>query len=372
MSNKRGTALVGLVPLYFFAFCGTLWKTNGLTKEIYVSKGDERMKYTSLGRTGMQVSRLCLGTMNFGNATDEKEAFRIMDAALDAGINYFDTSNNYGGGDRCNFGLSEEIIGRWFAQGGNRRERTIIATKVYFRMDDPNDGPNDRLGLSAYKIRRHIEGSLRRLQTDYVELYQMHHVDRNVTWAELWGVFSDLVSAGKVVYVGSSNFAGRDLVQAQYEAEKYPFMGLVTEQHRYNLMGRLPELEVLPAAHDFGIGVVPYSPLNGGLLSENALNKSVGQRTQMAKERRMNETVRKQLEDYHALCQELGEKESNVALAWLLKNPAITAPITGPRTVEQLENSLRAVEIDLSDDVMKRLDEIFPGPGGAAPNAYAW
>ena len=126
------------------------------------------MKYTSLGRTGMQVSRLCLGTMNFGNATDEKEAFRIMDAALDAGINYFDTSNNYGGGDRCNFGLSEEIIGRWFAQGGNRRERTIIATKVYFRMDDPNDGPNDRLGLSAYKIRRHIEGSLRRLQTDYV------------------------------------------------------------------------------------------------------------------------------------------------------------------------------------------------------------
>ena len=260
MSNKRGTALVGLVPLYFFAFCGTLWKTNGLTKEIYVSKGDERMKYTSLGRTGMQVSRLCLGTMNFGNATDEKEAFRIMDAALDAGINYFDTSNNYGGGDRCNFGLSEEIIGRWFAQGGNRRERTIIATKVYFRMDDPNDGPNDRLGLSAYKIRRHIEGSLRRLQTDYVELYQMHHVDRDVTWAELWGVFSDLVSAGKVVYVGSSNFAGRDLVQAQYEAEKYRFMGLATEQHRYNLMGRLPELEVLPAAHDFGIGVVPYSP----------------------------------------------------------------------------------------------------------------
>jgi len=333
---------------------------------------EKNMKYTSLGRTGMQVSRLCLGTMNFGQNTDEKEAFRIMDAALDAGINYFDTSNNYGGGDRCNFGLSEEIIGRWFKQGGNRRERTIIATKVYFRMGDPNDGPNDAVGLSAYKIRRHIEGSLRRLQTDHIELYQMHHIDRRVSWLELWGAFTDLVSQGKVVYMGSSNFAGRDLVRAQYEAKKFPFLGLVTEQHRYNLLCRLPELEVLPAALEEGIGVVPYSPLSGGLLTENALSMQNTVRTKMAMERFGGAKFIPKLEAFRDLCQELGETQSNVALAWHLKNPAITAPIMGCRTVEHLNNALRAVEIDLSDEVMKKLDEIFPGPGGSAPEAYSW
>ena len=330
------------------------------------------MQYTSLGRTGMKVSRLCLGTMNFGENTAEADAFRIMDAALDNGINYFDTSNNYDGGNNLTYqGRTEEIIGKWFKQGGNRREKTILATKVYYLMNDENDGPNEELGLSAYKIRRHIEGSLRRLQTDFVEIYQMHHIDRRVGWSELWGAMTDLVHQGKAYYIGSSNFAGHDLVKAQYEAEKYGFLGLVTEQHRYNLLGRLPELEVLPAALEMGIGVVPYSPLGGGLLGGSAI-KNPGVRTQRAIQMRLGPDGMEKLQAYSKLCAELGESEANVGLAWILKNPAITAPITGPRTVEQLTDSLRAVEIELSDEILAKLDEIFPGPGGAAPGAYAW
>ena len=330
------------------------------------------MKYTSLGRTGMKVSRLCLGTMNWGNATEEKEAFRIMDAALDLGINYFDTSNNYGGpGGGSEHGLNETIVGKWFAQGGNRREKVILATKFYFEMGDENDGPNSPNGLSAYKARRHIEGSLKRLQTDHVEIYQMHHIDRSVTWSEMWGALTDLVHQGKAYYIGSSNFAGHDLVKAQYEAEKVLFLGLVTEQHQYSLMCRLPELEVLPAALEMGIGVVPYSPLAGGLLGGSALTNP-GPRTERAIQWRLGPGGKEKLQAYHDLCLELGEKEADVALAWMLQNPAITAPITGPRTVEQVEQSIRAVEIELSEDVLSKLDEIFPGPGGAAPNAYAW
>src|ERR1700730_15307159 len=170
------------------------------------------MKYVHLGRTGLKGSRPLLGTMNFGQATAEKDAFRIMDAALDAGINFFDTANGYGGEKR---GLTEEIIGRWFAQGGGRRERVVLATKVYGSMEDPNEGPNMASGLSAYKIRKHLDGSLKRLQTDHIELYQMHHVDRNTTWDELWEVFQSLVQQGTVDYIGSSNFAGWHLALAQ-------------------------------------------------------------------------------------------------------------------------------------------------------------
>lgn len=325
------------------------------------------MEHTYLGRTGMRVSRVCLGTMNFGAVTEEKEAFRIMDAALDAGINFFDTANVYGGlGHR---GRTESIVGRWFAQGGGRREKVVLATKVYNIMDDENDGPNGPAGLSAYKIRRHLEGSLQRLQTDHVELYQMHHIERNATWEELWGAFEVAINQGKVGYIGSSNFAGWHIAVAQAAAATRHFLGLVSEQHIYNLLRREPELEVLPSAQWHGLGVIPWSPLMGGLLGRNALDRT-GVRSTRSEEQ-FNKH-RGQLETFASLCKEIGEPQDIVALAWLLSNPAVTAPIVGPRTYEQLEDTLRVVDVKLTDDVLQKLDEIFPGPGKPAPEAYAW
>lgn len=325
------------------------------------------MQYTKLGRSGLRVSRLCLGTMNFGVDTDEKESFRILDAALDAGINFIDTANIYGWGE--NAGRTEEIIGKWFKQGDGRRERTVLATKVYGDMHDNHDGPNREAGLSAYKIRRHLEGSLMRLQTDHIELYQMHHVDRSANWNELWGAFETAVNQGKVGYIGSSNFAGWDIAVAQGEAKARGSIGLVSEQHKYNLLCRLPELEVLPASKELGLGVIPWSPLDGGLLAGNHRRKDGGRRSGDSKRL---EQHRDQLDAYAAFCDELGEPEDLVSLAWLLANPAVTAPIIGVRTLDQFERSLRAVEISLDESALKRIDEIFPGPGGDAPRAYAW
>jgi aryl-alcohol dehydrogenase-like predicted oxidoreductase len=316
----------------------------------------------------MRVSQLCLGTMNFGVDTDEQTAFRIMDEALELGINFFDTANIYGWGE--NAGLTETIIGRWFAQGGQRREKVVLATKVYEPISNPVDGPNDTRGLSLYKIRRHLEGSLKRLQTDHIELYQMHHIDRRTPWEEIWEAFETQVRSGKVDYIGSSNFAGWHLVKAQAAAKERYFMGLVTEQHKYSLLERTPELEVLPAAKDLGLGVVAWSPLAGGLLGGNALKKDVGTRTSQRTD--LVEKHRSQLEKFSKLCAELGEKESHVALAWLLTNPVLTAPIIGPRTVEQLQDTIRTVEISLDENVLQELNEIFPGPGGETPEVYAW
>jgi len=326
------------------------------------------MKYTYLGRTGLKVSRLCLGTMNFGKITSEKDAFYIMDSALDAGINYFDTANVYGRPDK---GLTEELIGRWFSQGGGRREKVVLATKVYHAMEDPTDIVNEP-GLSAFKIIRHLNASLKRLDTDHVEIYQMHHVDRNAPWDELWGTYEILKQQGKIMYVGSSNFAGWHLVKAQAAAREKKILGLVSEQHKYSLLCRLPELEVLPAAKDQGIGVIPYSPLFEGLLGGNALSVEKGSRTGSEHTQKLVQKHEQQLRAFSALCAQIGEKEANVALAWLLANPAITAPIVGPRKISHLTDALRAVEIDLDADTMKKLDEIFPGPGGTAPEAYAW
>lgn len=325
------------------------------------------MQYTKLGRSGLRVSRLCLGTMNFGVDTDERESFRILDAALDAGINFIDTANIYGWGE--NAGRTEEIIGKWFQKGDGRRERTVLATKVYGDMHDDHDGPNRDAGLSAYKIRRHLEGSLKRLQTDHIELYQMHHVDRSVNWSELWGAFDTAVSQGKIGYIGSSNFAGWDIAVAQGEAKERGLIGLVSEQHKYNLLCRLPELEVLPASQALGLGVIPWSPLDGGLLAGNHRRKDGGRRSGDSKRL---ERHRDQLDVYAAFCDELGEPEDIVSLAWLLANPAVTAPIIGVRTLKQFERSLRAVEISLDESTLSRIDEIFPGPGGDAPRAYAW
>ncbi|MFQ3684574.1 aldo/keto reductase [Roseiflexus sp.] len=323
------------------------------------------MQYTRLGRTGLRVSRLCLGTMNFGPLTSEADSFAIMDRALELGINFFDTANVYGW--KTGEGVTEQIIGRWFAQGGGRREKVVIATKVYGKM---GDWPNESR-LSALHIKRACEGSLRRLQTDYIDLYQMHHVDRDTPWEEIWQAMEQLVREGKVLYVGSSNFAGWHIAQANEEARRRNFMGLVSEQSLYNLSARMIELEVIPACQSYGVGIIPWSPLGGGLLG-GVLQKAAEGRRADARMRERIDKHRPQLEAYEGFCRELGEQPADVALAWLLRQPAVTAPIIGPRTVEQLNASLRALEMTLSDDALARLDAIWPGPGGPAPEAYAW
>ena len=323
------------------------------------------MEYVHLGRIGLRVSRLCLGTMNFGPLASEDDSFAIMDAALEHGITFFDTANVYGW--RTGEGVTEQIIGRWLAQGGGRREQIVLATKVYGRM---GRGPNDT-GLSAHHVRRACDESLKRLRTDRIDLYQMHHIDRATPWEELWQAMEQLVAAGKILYVGSSNFAGWQIAQAQGAAAARHFLGIVSEQSLYNLNARTVELEVVPACRAHGIGLLPWSPLAGGLLG-GALGKASEGRRGQERLRNAVEKHRPKLEAYEGLCRELGERPADVALAWLLRNPTVTAPIIGPRTREQLTGSLRALELKLAPESVARLDAIWPGPGGEAPEAYAW
>ena len=328
------------------------------------------MQYTNLGRTGLSVSRLCLGTMNFGPQTTEEDSYKVMDHALDLGINFWDTADVYGW--KTGEGVTEQIIGRYFAQGGNRREKVVLATKVYGGMGfgDMKDWPNEK-GLSAKHIRSACDASLKRMQTDYIDLYQMHHIERHTPWAEIYQAFETLVSQGKVLYFGSSNFPGWAIAKSGEIAKMRGFLGLVAEQSLYNLNARAIELEVLPACEDYGLGVIPWSPLAGGLLGGVLDKPTEGRRAGMDKQIEEN---RPKLEKWEALCREMGEKPADVALAWLLTNKTVTAPIIGPRTMEQLDGSLRALEIELNDDTMKKLDAIFPpiGKGGPAPEAYAW
>lgn len=319
------------------------------------------MDYRFLGRSGLRVSPICLGTMNFGPRTDEAEAFAIMDRALEEGINFFDTANVYGDGE------TEAILGRWFAQGDDRREKVVLATKVYNGRDPwPNSSR-----LSARHIRAACEASLKRLQTDHIDLYQMHHIDRDTPWDEVWQAMDLLVAQGKVIYVGSSNFAGWHLAQANEAARRRNSLGLVSEQSLYNLTERTVELEVAPAAAHYGLGLLLWSPLGGGLLG-GVLDGQVGTRRGSESVMAKIEQMRPQLEAWEKLCAELGEQPADVAIAWLLANPVVTAPIVGPRTIEQFVGSLRSIEITLSPEVLAKLDEIFPGPGGTAPEAYAW
>lgn len=330
------------------------------------------IEHRRLGKHGVLVSNICLGTMNFGWHTDDDESFKIMDRALELGINFFDTADVYGWA-RQN-GATEEIIGKWFAQGGGRRDATILATKVYNPVDRKENLPepnSDGRNLSAMKIKKHCEGSLKRLQTDWIDLYQMHHIDHNCPWDETWQAFDNLAKQGKIVYVGSSNFAGWDIATACQEADKRRLMGLVSEQSIYHLNNRMVELEVIPACRHYGLGLIPWSPLDGGMLGGALEKMQTGRRKGEDFEKRVNEN-RDKLEKYEALCKELGEEPGEVAIAWLLHNPIVTAPIIGPRTVEQLESAVRATDIKLDEETLKRLDEIFPGPGGEAPMAYAW
>ncbi len=323
------------------------------------------MEYVKLGRSGVKVSRLCLGTMNFGPETEEAVSFEIMDHALELGINFFDTANVYGW--VLGEGITEQIIGHWLAQGGGRRDQIVLATKVFGRM---GDGPNER-GLSAYNIRNACHASLRRLQTDHIDLFQMHHVDRETPWEEIWQAMEQLVQEGKILYVGSSNFAGWHLALAQAEAAKRTFMGLVSEQSLYHLGARSIELEVIPACDHFGLGLLPWSPLAGGMLAGAQKKVMEGRRASEHVQKSISENM-EALRAYEGLCAELGEEPADVALAWLLHQPAVTAPIIGPRTVFHLDGSLRALELSLENETLEQLDSIWPGPGGPAPEAYAW
>jgi aryl-alcohol dehydrogenase-like predicted oxidoreductase len=333
------------------------------------------MDYTQLGRTGLSVSRLCLGTMNFGPLTPPDESYQVMDRAHEVGINFFDTANRYGAmatppgqasdSTEAHAGWTEEIIGDWFAKGGGRREKTVLATKVYGAMSEwPNDGK-----LSALSIRKACEDSLRRLQTDHIDLYQMHHIDRDSPWDEIWQAMGVLIDQGKVLYVGSSNFAGWHIAQANEAAARRGMLGLVTEQSIYNLMTRQIEQEVLPAARHYGVGIIPWSPLQGGMLG-GVLAKE-GRRRQSGRAAKLLDANRERIEAYEKLCESIGESPANVGLSWLLHQPGVTAPIIGPRTFEQFDQSLRAVEMELDDNTLSELDKIFPGYK-PAPEQYAW
>jgi aryl-alcohol dehydrogenase-like predicted oxidoreductase len=335
------------------------------------------MDYAHLGRTGLRVSRLCLGTMNFGPLTSPADSHAIMDRAHELGINFFDTANRYGGSfsppgqvadnDQSHPGWTEEILGDWFASGGGRRERTVLATKVYGSMSDwPNDDK-----LSALNIRRACDASLRRLQTDYIDLYQMHHVDRDTPWDEIWQAMEVLVAQGKILYVGSSNFAGWHIARANDAAAARDFFGLVSEQSLYNLMTRDIELEVLPAARAYGVGVIPWSPLQGGLLGGVLKKERDGRRRLSGRAKESVERNHDQIEAYEDLCEEIGEEPGSVALAWLLHQDGVTGPIIGPRTAAQLEDAQRAVTLKLDEKILERLDTIFPG-FKPAPENYAW
>ncbi|HEY0007478.1 MAG TPA: aldo/keto reductase [Tepidisphaeraceae bacterium] len=339
------------------------------------------MQYTQLGRTGLKVSKLCLGTMNYGPLATEAESHQQMDKAHDLGINFFDTADVYGW--KKGEGVTEQIMGRWLAQGGGRRERTVLATKVYGDMDFDDKDITMKRGLSAVKIRRACENSLRRLRTDYIDLYQMHHVNRETPWAEIWEAMETLLRQGKIMYVGSSNFAGWHIAQGIETAKRRQLVGLVSEQTKYSLACRWPELEVLPACLSYGVGVIPWSPLESGMLAGALEKADKGRRAQDGVAKRI-EKERPRLQKWEDFCREIGEKPADVALAWMLHNPAITAPIIGPRTMEQLIASVRAVEVKLTDEHLKKIDQIWPGPkvdnaeGTAdfkkhqAPEAYAW
>ncbi|GAB1329030.1 aldo/keto reductase [Streptomyces sennicomposti] len=283
-----------------------------------------------------------------------------------------DTANVYGWGE--NKGRAESIIGNWFAKGGDRRDKVVLATKVYGNMGADGEAWPNHDKLSALNIRRAVDASLKRLRTDHIDLYQFHHIDRDTSFDEIWQAIDVLVQQGKVLYAGSSNFPGYKIAQAnEAAARRGGTIGLVSEQCLYNLAERRAEMEVIPAARDYGLGVILWSPLHGGLLG-GVLKKQAdsGRRASgRAADALADPVLRGRVEAYEALLDKHGLQPGEAALAWLLTRPGVTGPIVGPRTAEQLASALRAVELELSEGVLSGLDEIFPGPG-PAPEAFAW
>jgi aryl-alcohol dehydrogenase-like predicted oxidoreductase len=323
------------------------------------------MDYVKFGKTSLKVSRICLGAMHFGENTPRDVAFDIMSKAVDSGVNFFDTADVYGSKNFDERGVSEQLIGEWLAENRARRDKIVLATKVWGEM---GYGPNDK-GLSAYRIKRCCEASLKRLRTDYLDLYLMHRIDRTAAWDEVLQAMEQLVREGKVIYLGSSNHAGWHIATFNQEASKRHMLGLVNEQCAYSLLRRSYELEVIPACEAYGMAVTTWSPLAGGLLGGILNNPTEGRRASKEFQHTVN-ILRPQLEAWEKLCQALGETPAAVAIAWLLNNPRVTAPIIGPRTAEQLESATNALDVSLSQDVLAQIDKIFPGPADVSPEAY--
>ncbi|WP_188193697.1 aldo/keto reductase [Nonomuraea sp. SYSU D8015] len=328
------------------------------------------MQHTHLGRTALEVSRLCLGTLNLGINMSKADSFQLLDEALARRMNFIDTANHYGW--QVHRGMTEELIGEWFAKGGGRREKAVLATKVFNPM---SDWPNDR-GLSARHIIASCEASLRRLRTDWIDLYQMHHVDRNALWEEIWQAMELLIQQGKIRYAGSSNFAGWHLVAAQEAARRRNIVGLVSEQCIYNLITRHVEMELIPAAVAYGLGVLAWSPLHGGLLGGGLRKLERGTAVKTARGRAMValDKHRETVASYEKFCLEIDTDPATLALAWVLSRPGVTAAVIGPRTLAHLDGAMEALELQLSPEVLEELDRMFPpiGNGGPAPESWAW
>lgn len=321
------------------------------------------MDYRPLGRSALRVSPICLGSMNFGPRTPESEAFEILDAAVDAGVNFIDTANQYGGA--LGVGTTEAILGRWLAARPALRDRVVIATKVHEPM---SDDVNDR-GLSARHIRAACDASLSRLGVDHIDLYQMHHVDRAAPVEEIWEAMDRLHAEGKVTYFGTSNFPGWVIAQHSERARAQGRLGLVAEQSLYNLLERRVELEVLPACRAYGLGLIPWSPLAGGALA--GADGSRNGRRAGAAVRAARETHAQALAGFEQLAAELEVTPSVLALSWLLHQDGVTSTIVGPADLAQFEGALVAPDLSLDGGTLDRIDQLFP-PCGAAPEAYAW
>jgi len=321
------------------------------------------VNYRPLGRSALRVSALCLGTMNFGPRTDEQESFSILDEALAMGINFIDTANQYGG--HLGVGTTETLLGKWLKQEPSRRHRIVLATKVHEPM---SDDVNDR-GLSARHIQMACDASLKRLEVDHIHLYQFHHIDHAAPMEEIWQATDRLIAQGKITYLGSSNFPGWKIAQVGEQARASRRLGLISEQSLYNLIERRAELEVIPAAREYGLGVITWSPLASGLLAGPPVGETGRRQSEavsMARAARLE-----QLSRFEQLCADLGETPSAVALSWTLHQPGIAATIIGPGSREQLVSVSHLPELTLDRGVLERLDAIFP-PCGPAPEAYAW
>lgn len=323
--------------------------------------------YRSLGRTGVQVSPLCLGAMNFGNPTPEEESRRIIAAALDAGVNFIDTANVY------NAGLSEEIVGRALVESG-RREQVVLATKVFSVM---GTGPNEQ-GSSRYHIIKACEDSLRRLQTDHIDLYQLHRPSLEIPQDETLRALDDLVRSGKVRYIGCSTFPAWLVMEALSISERYSLNRFVSEQPPYNLLDRRIENELVPLAQRYGLALLPWSPLAGGILAGRYNNLAGDAPSGSRLERSGLESVFGQrvtrravdvAREVQALAAERGITASQLALLWCKDQPAITAPIVGPRTIEQLQDALAIIDRNLDDAARQRLDALN-GPGNAVSDFH--
>lgn len=322
------------------------------------------MQYYRLGPSDIVVSAIALGTMNFGPLVSGDEADRMLSIALDRGISLVDTASVYGGPRR---GTAEEYIGRWLAGSPIRRDQVVLATKVYFSTDETMAD-----GLAPRNIVISCDQSLRRLRTDYIDIYQLHHPDLGQRWEDIAASLDMLITQGKIRSAGSSNFAAWHIAQFNERsiANEFPAT-LIAEQSPYNLLERTVELEVLPACASYGMSFLAYSPLAGGVLGGQG-NRGESARRRLSSVVQRQHEMHAELHAYERLCLDLGESPACVGISWLLQRPQQCIPIVGPRTTDQLLQLLYASEYRLPPSALSRLDEIFPGPGGPAPQAYAW